>query len=115
MADLLPWKRASLSSSSHRFEIGESSAAVATRQHGSTLAQGTRDRLVVSLEETNERVSELDASYRHDSHKIYVRLKDAQDDRVVLQAQLASSRREAQYLRTRVITVEQESAYTRDA
>ncbi|GJS03062.1 hypothetical protein Tco_0319570 [Tanacetum coccineum] len=49
----------------------------------------------------------------NDSHKIYVRLKDAQDDMVVLQAQLASSRWEAQYLCTRVISTEQE--YTRDA
>ncbi|GKG27376.1 hypothetical protein Tco_0403079, partial [Tanacetum coccineum] len=62
---------------------------------GSTLAQGTIDILVVSVEETNKRVTDLGTRYKQDSHEIYVRLQDAQDDRSVLRAQLASSKREA--------------------
>nr|GEV52947.1 reverse transcriptase domain-containing protein [Tanacetum cinerariifolium] len=54
-----------------KFEIRESSAVAAARQPGSTLAQGTRDRLVFALEETNETVINLGTSYRKDSHEIY--------------------------------------------
>ncbi|GKD40447.1 hypothetical protein Tco_1260654 [Tanacetum coccineum] len=53
---------------------------------GSTLAQGTVDRLVVTIEETNERVSDLGTRYRQDSHEIYVHLQDAQDDKAMLRA-----------------------------
>nr|GEV80010.1 hypothetical protein [Tanacetum cinerariifolium] len=59
-ADLPPQKRARLSFSPYRFEIVESSAVAAARLPGSTLAQGNRDKLVVALEETNERVTDLD-------------------------------------------------------
>ncbi|GJZ91365.1 hypothetical protein Tco_0663292 [Tanacetum coccineum] len=112
-ADLPPQKRDR--HSSLPFEIGESSTVDAARQPGSTLAQGTIDRLVVDVEETNERVTDLGTSYRQDSHEIYVRLQDAQDDRTVLRAHLASSEREARYLHTRVVTAEQEATHTHDA
>nr|GEU94208.1 reverse transcriptase domain-containing protein [Tanacetum cinerariifolium] len=54
-----------------KFEIGESSAAAATRQPGSTLAQGAIDRLVVALEETDKRVVDLGTRYMQDSHEMH--------------------------------------------
>ncbi|GJX91118.1 hypothetical protein Tco_0344444 [Tanacetum coccineum] len=84
-ADLPPRKRARLSSSSPRFEIGESSVDASARQP------------------------------RQDSHKIYVHLQDAQDDKAVFRALLASSVREARYLHTSVIIAEQEATYAHDA
>ncbi|GJV98290.1 hypothetical protein Tco_1553542 [Tanacetum coccineum] len=98
-----------------QFEIGESSVAPAARQPGSTLAQGTIDRLVVTIKETNKRVTDLGTRYRQDIHEIYVHLQDAQDDRAMLRAYLASSEREARYLRTRIITAEQKAAYAHDS
>ncbi|GJT73676.1 putative reverse transcriptase domain-containing protein, partial [Tanacetum coccineum] len=92
-----------------------SSAAAAARHLGSTLAQGAIDRLVVAIEETNERVTDLGTRYRQDSHEIYVCLRDAQDDIAVLRARLASFEREARYLRTSVIIAEQEATYAHDA
>ncbi|GJY66766.1 hypothetical protein Tco_0469004 [Tanacetum coccineum] len=94
-ADLPPRKRAQ---SSYRFEIEESSTA-AVRQPGSTLAQGTRDRLVVTLEETNKRVTDLSTRYRQDSQEMYVRHLKAQDDRAMLRARIASLEIEARYTR----------------
>ncbi|GJY68388.1 hypothetical protein Tco_0471370 [Tanacetum coccineum] len=90
--DLSPRKRAR---SSHRFKIGESSTAAAARQPGSTLARGTRFGFVAALEEANERVTDLATSPRHDSHNMHVRHQDAQLDRAVLQAHVASLEREA--------------------
>ncbi|GJY85083.1 hypothetical protein Tco_0499109 [Tanacetum coccineum] len=88
--DLPHRNRARLSSPPSRFEIRERSAPAAARQPGSTLAQGAIDRLEVALEETDERLADLGTHYRQDSHEIYVRLQDAQDDKAVLRAQLAS-------------------------
>ncbi|GJY26057.1 putative reverse transcriptase domain-containing protein [Tanacetum coccineum] len=56
----------------------------------STLAQGTIDGLVVAVEETNERVTDLGTRYRQDSHEMYVRHQDAPDDRAVMRACIAS-------------------------
>nr|GEY99212.1 hypothetical protein [Tanacetum cinerariifolium] len=72
------------------FEIKESSTTADARQPGSTLAQGTRDKLVVALEETNKRLVDLATRYRQDIHEMYMRLQDATDDRATTRAQLAS-------------------------
>ncbi|GJS78238.1 hypothetical protein Tco_0728119 [Tanacetum coccineum] len=84
-AEMPPRKRVLFFTLSHRFEIGESSAAAAARQPG------------------------------QDIHEMYVRHQDVQDDRAMMLARIASLEREARYLRTRVVTADQESAYTRDA
>ncbi|GKB49390.1 putative reverse transcriptase domain-containing protein [Tanacetum coccineum] len=64
----------SIISNTTLFEIGESFAIAAARQPESTLAQ--------------------------DSHEMYVHRQVAQDDRVVLQARVASLEHETRYLRT---------------
>ncbi|GJW91399.1 zf-CCHC domain-containing protein [Tanacetum coccineum] len=73
LADTTTLMRARFSAPPHGFEIGESSAAAA-RQSGSTLAQGAIDRLVVALEETDERVVDLGTRYKQDNHEMYVRV-----------------------------------------
>ncbi|GJY67722.1 hypothetical protein Tco_0470704 [Tanacetum coccineum] len=70
-ADLPPQKRAQLSSLP--FEIRESSAAATARQPMSSFTQGTIDRLLVIVKETNKRVTDLGTRYRKDSHEIYIR------------------------------------------
>ncbi|GKB20458.1 hypothetical protein Tco_0854381 [Tanacetum coccineum] len=62
-------KRLCLTAPASRFEIGESSTAAATGQTGHTLA-------------------------RKDAHELYVRDKDAQDDRALLRAQISLLMRE---------------------
>ncbi|GKC14363.1 hypothetical protein Tco_1011145 [Tanacetum coccineum] len=91
-ADMPPQKRSRFYSLPYSFEIRESSAAAIARQSGSVLAQGAIDRLLVTLEETDER-----------------------DDIAVLQARLASTEREVWILRTRSWTAEHEAAYACDA
>ncbi|GKD14660.1 hypothetical protein Tco_1199067 [Tanacetum coccineum] len=51
-ADMPPRKRARFGALSHRFKIGENSAAVAARQPGSALTKGTEFGFVTSLEES---------------------------------------------------------------
>ncbi|GJS13977.1 hypothetical protein Tco_0408449 [Tanacetum coccineum] len=87
-ADMPPQKRARFAAPSHRFEIGESSAAVAARQHGSALTRGTEYGFVTALEE---------------------------DDKAVLRARISSLEGERRYHRARAIAAEQESTYSREA
>nr|GFB76164.1 hypothetical protein [Tanacetum cinerariifolium] len=42
------------------------------KQSGSTLAQGAIDRLVVAIEETDERVADLGTHYKQDNHEMRV-------------------------------------------
>nr|GEY80332.1 hypothetical protein [Tanacetum cinerariifolium] len=108
--DLLPRKRGR---SSHRFEIGESSAAAAARQPGSTLAQGTRFGFVAALEEANKRVTDLTTSPRHDSHDMHVRHQDAQVDMAMLKARVASLECEERYLYTSAVTIDERTRLMR--
>ncbi|GJY60120.1 putative reverse transcriptase domain-containing protein [Tanacetum coccineum] len=90
------------SSPTLRDPISKSSTSASARQPRSTLAQGTMDRLMVTLEETNKRVTDLGTRYGQDSHEMYVRHQDAHDDRAVLRARMASLEREARYLCTKL-------------
>ncbi|GJT15837.1 hypothetical protein Tco_0874543 [Tanacetum coccineum] len=77
-------KRARFAAPSQRFEIGESSAAIAARQHGSTLARGTELDFMIALNEVKEVVTDIAARHRQDSEEFYTLHQDAQDDRAVL-------------------------------
>ncbi|GKD66412.1 hypothetical protein Tco_1308520, partial [Tanacetum coccineum] len=81
-ADMPLRKRAIFAAPSQRFEIGESSVAAAARQPGSTLARGTDYGFVTVLEEVNERVTNLAASHRHDSHELQAEIRVLQQQRL---------------------------------
>nr|GEZ86903.1 hypothetical protein [Tanacetum cinerariifolium] len=49
-------------------------ASDAERQPGSTLTLNTRDRLVVALVQTKQRLADLATRYRQDIHEMYMRL-----------------------------------------
>ncbi|GKB58144.1 hypothetical protein Tco_0914330 [Tanacetum coccineum] len=100
-ADMPLQKRVRFTDPSHRFDIEESSVAAAARQTGTALTRGvdygfidtvdaslqaTDDRLMTAIDEVNERMTDLAATYRHDSKEFYARHQDAQDDRALLQA-----------------------------
>nr|GEV93377.1 hypothetical protein [Tanacetum cinerariifolium] len=63
-------ERVRFSTPPSRFEIRESSTTAIGRQLGSTLAQGTIDILMVVVEETNGRVTDLGTRFRQDSHEM---------------------------------------------
>ncbi|GKA82180.1 putative reverse transcriptase domain-containing protein [Tanacetum coccineum] len=87
-ADMPPQKRARFDALFHRFEIGESSAAVAARQPGSALTRGTEFGFVTALEEVNERVTDLATKHEplYRSHAIDC-ICGLQDEIRVLQQQ----------------------------
>nr|GFA67992.1 hypothetical protein [Tanacetum cinerariifolium] len=66
-----PQKRARFVGSSQRFEIRESSAAVAARQLGFALARGTNSEFMTALEEVKESVTDIATRHRHDSEEFY--------------------------------------------
>nr|GEV02382.1 hypothetical protein [Tanacetum cinerariifolium] len=102
------WKRARFTTPVGRLEVRESSAAATTRQHGlyvatvdatldalclDRLAMGLRmlddmvgdmkDRALTIVEGLSQRVTDLSTTLAQDTHEIYVRLEDAQDDRAL--------------------------------
>nr|GEU58059.1 reverse transcriptase domain-containing protein [Tanacetum cinerariifolium] len=87
-----------------KFEVGESSTAAAARQTGHTLARSvdygfidtmdgsiraSESRVMTTVEEVNERVTDLGTTQRQDAHKLYVRDEDAPDDRALLRSQIS--------------------------
>ncbi|GKA70417.1 hypothetical protein Tco_0776556 [Tanacetum coccineum] len=102
-ADLPPRKRLCLTTPTHRFEIRESSTTTAARQAERPMSRevgyeitDTWDELVdviqeiapTTLEGVNQRVTELAATVSQDTHEMYVRFEDAQDDRALLRARV---------------------------
>ncbi|GJW27056.1 putative reverse transcriptase domain-containing protein [Tanacetum coccineum] len=82
--DMPPRKRICFTTSSRRFEIGESSEAATARQTGPALVR----------EEVNEGITDLAATHRYDSEEFYTRHQDAHDDRALLQARISTLERE---------------------
>ncbi|GKD86606.1 hypothetical protein Tco_1357760, partial [Tanacetum coccineum] len=89
LVDSWPRKRVRFDAPSHRFEIGESLTAAATREPG--------------------------LLWPEDSYEFYVRHQDAHDDRAVLRSRISTLERERRYHRTMDIAAEQEAIYARHA
>ncbi|GKA69299.1 hypothetical protein Tco_0775363, partial [Tanacetum coccineum] len=107
-ADLPPRKRLCLTAPTPRFEVGESSAAAAAKQPGSTVARrvdysfvDTVDartraferRTMDALEVVNLRVSYLADVRRRESEEFYTRHQDAQRDCTALRDKVDTLRR----------------------
>ncbi|GKD47542.1 hypothetical protein Tco_1276518, partial [Tanacetum coccineum] len=129
-ADMPPRKRTYFTAPSYRFEIRESLAAAVSRQTRSTLARGINygfidtldasiraidERVVTSLKEDNERMTDIVSTHRHDSEDFFTRHQDVQDERALLQAQISTLRRERRYHRHTAMISESEAMYARQA
>ncbi|GKE13978.1 hypothetical protein Tco_1421555, partial [Tanacetum coccineum] len=95
-ADMPPQKRLLLTAPTPRFEVGESSAAAAARQSGSTVARrvdysfvdtidsnirSSERGTMAAIEVVNLRISYQADVYRRESKEFYAWHQDAQDDR----------------------------------
>ncbi|GKD83157.1 hypothetical protein Tco_1349996 [Tanacetum coccineum] len=84
--DMPFWKRLCLTTPASRFKVGESSTAAAARQAGDTLARrldykfidtvdasirASESRVMTTVEEVNERVTDLATTQRQDAHELY--------------------------------------------
>ncbi|GJY51677.1 hypothetical protein Tco_0442524, partial [Tanacetum coccineum] len=72
-------------------------------------------RVITTVEEVNERVTDLAATQMQDAHELYVRHEDAQDDRALLRAQIFLLTRERRYFLFRSLSYEREAVYARQA
>ncbi|GJT41222.1 hypothetical protein Tco_0941087 [Tanacetum coccineum] len=122
-ADTPPRKRLLLTAPTPRVEVGESSAAAAARQPGSTMARrvdhsfvdtvdtrvrDTERRTMAAVEVVNLRVSYQADVRRRESLGFYSRHQEAQEDRAAVRAEIEILRRER-------LAYEQESIETRQA
>ncbi|GJS75954.1 hypothetical protein Tco_0725835 [Tanacetum coccineum] len=120
-ANTPPWKRLLLTAPTPRFEVGESSAAAAARQPGSTMAlwvdhsfvdtvdtkvRDTERRTMAAIEVVNLRVSYQADVRMRESLEFYSRHQEAQEDRAAVRAEIEILRRER-------LAYEQESIETR--
>nr|GEV62409.1 putative reverse transcriptase domain, ribonuclease H-like domain, aspartic peptidase domain protein [Tanacetum cinerariifolium] len=88
-ADMLPQKRACLTTLAPEFKIGESSAA----GYGITtmwdeIVDTLMEIALTTLEGVNERVTELDTIVRQRTNEFEIRFEEAQDDRALLRARV---------------------------
>ncbi|GKD95876.1 hypothetical protein Tco_1379773 [Tanacetum coccineum] len=112
------------------FEVRESSTAAAARQIGHTLAcrvnygfidtldasiRAYEGRGMTTVDEVNERVTDLAATQRQGAHELYVHHEDAQDDRALLRAQISLLTIEMRYFRFMSLSYEREAVYARQA
>ncbi|GKE20193.1 hypothetical protein Tco_1431705 [Tanacetum coccineum] len=140
-ADMLLRKRARFTAPTGRFEVGESSAAAATRQPGLDVAsmdatpgcmmsrevgygiEDVWDDMVGDMEERapttikglSQRVTDLSTTLTQDTHEIYVRLEDAQDDRALQRARVNTLFRDRRYHLHTTVLVESEARCARHA
>ncbi|GJW64946.1 putative reverse transcriptase domain-containing protein [Tanacetum coccineum] len=108
----------------------ESLAATISRHTRSTLARGidygfidtldasiraTDERVMISLKEVNERMTDIVSTHRHGSEDFYTRHQDVQDERALLHAQISTLRRERRYHCHTAMISESEAMYARQA
>ncbi|GJV74962.1 hypothetical protein Tco_1506546 [Tanacetum coccineum] len=110
-ADVPPRKRLCLTAPALRFEVGESSAAAAARQHRLGVTHATdygfvdtddmvgdiEEKAPTTLEELSQRVTDLVVTLARDTHEMYVRFEDVQDDRALQRARVNMLFRERRY------------------
>ncbi|GKC90483.1 hypothetical protein Tco_1151132 [Tanacetum coccineum] len=101
-ADVPPQKRLCLSAPAPRFEVGESSAAAATRQPGLDVTHATDFSFIVTgyggegtdhfggVEPKSDRIA-------RDTHEMYVQFEDTQDDRALQRARVNMLFRDRRY------------------
>ncbi|GKE41012.1 hypothetical protein Tco_1464417 [Tanacetum coccineum] len=77
--------------------------------------EATKEVPPTTMAELSQRVTNLVITVRHNTYEIYVRLKDAQDDRALLRGQVNMLRRDRQYHLKTTMLVESETKVTREA
>ncbi|GJT21312.1 hypothetical protein Tco_0891249 [Tanacetum coccineum] len=122
-AEMPPRKRACFTTPAPGLEIGESSAAGATRQPGPTPEVDTWDEIVeammeiapTTLEGVDQRVTELDTTVRQRTEEFQVRFEEAYDDRAYLRARVNTLFRDRPYHRHTALALDREAVYARIA
>nr|GEW38082.1 putative reverse transcriptase domain-containing protein [Tanacetum cinerariifolium]GEX55271.1 putative reverse transcriptase domain-containing protein [Tanacetum cinerariifolium] len=101
-ADMPSRKRLCLTAPAFRFEVGESSTAAVTS------IRAFEGKVMTTVEEVNERVTDLAATQWHDAHELCMRHEDDEDDRVLLRAHISLMIRERQYFCSMPLSNERE-------
>ncbi|GJT73539.1 hypothetical protein Tco_1032825 [Tanacetum coccineum] len=129
-ADMPLRKRARFTAPTGRFEVGESSSAVAARQTRHTLAHrvdygfidtvearvhASKSRAITAVGVVNKRVTDLVTTQRQETHELQVHCEDAQDDRALLRAQVSLLTRERRYFHSMASFYEREAVIARQA
>ncbi|GJV27812.1 putative reverse transcriptase domain-containing protein [Tanacetum coccineum] len=130
-----PLVRARFTALTGRFEVGGSSAAAAARQPGLDIATvdatpgcplsrevgysitdvwdyivgDMEGRALITLEDLSQRVTDLAAALAQDTHEIYVRLKDTQDNRALQRSRINTLFRDKRYHLHTIVLLESEA------
>ncbi|GKC89473.1 hypothetical protein Tco_1150122, partial [Tanacetum coccineum] len=120
-ADVPPRKRLCLNALAHRFKVGESSAVTAARLPRLDVTHATDYSLVDTMDATlrcpmyRERVTDLATTLARDTHEMYVRFEDAQDDRALQRSRVNMLFRDRRYHLHTSKFLESEARYAQQA
>ncbi|GJY65881.1 hypothetical protein Tco_0468119 [Tanacetum coccineum] len=106
--DMPFWKRLCLTAPAFRVDYG----FIDTMD---TSIRSSESRVMTTMEEVNERVTDLATTQRQDAHEFYVHDEDAQGDRALLRAQISLLVRERRYFCSIASSYEREAVYARHA
>ncbi|GKE53592.1 hypothetical protein Tco_1488748 [Tanacetum coccineum] len=113
-AEMPPWKRVCFIAPTRRFEVRESSTAVAARQTGHTLARRvnygfidtldssirvSKGRVMTVVGEVNERVTNFSTTQRQDTHELYAWSR-SEDRSTTLEASIRTLEAQVRTLQT---------------
>ncbi|GJS10006.1 hypothetical protein Tco_0366802 [Tanacetum coccineum] len=112
-----------LPSITHRDDILEADMPLWKRARFTAPASGFEDDMVGDIEERapttveglSQRVTDLSTTLARDTHEIYVRLKDAQDDRALQRARVNILFRDKRYYLHTVVLLESEARHAKQA
>ncbi|GJZ85635.1 hypothetical protein Tco_0650974 [Tanacetum coccineum] len=118
-AEMPPRKRACFTTPAPGFEIGESSTAGAARRPGPTPEADAWDEIVeammeiapTTLEEVDQRVTELDTTVRQRTKEFQVRFEEAYDDRAYLRGRVNTLFRDRPYHCHTALALNREAIY----
>ncbi|GJW52109.1 hypothetical protein Tco_0093460 [Tanacetum coccineum] len=108
-ADMPLRKRAHFPTPASRFEVEESSTAVVgygIRDVWDDMVRDMEERAPTTVKGLSQRVTDLSTTLAQDTHEIYVRLEDAQDDRALQRARVNTLFRDRRYHLHTVVLVQ---------
>nr|GEX66561.1 hypothetical protein [Tanacetum cinerariifolium] len=75
--------------------------------------RATNERVMTTLEEVNERITDLTTTHRYDGKEVYTHHSDAQDDQALLQTRISTLERERRYFYSMSFSFKREARYAR--
>ncbi|GJW79643.1 hypothetical protein Tco_0404506 [Tanacetum coccineum] len=113
-ADLPPRKRLCLTAPTPRFKLGEK-VGYGIEDVWDDMVRDMEEREPTTVEGLSQRVTDLSTTLARETHEIYVRLEDAQDDRALQRGRVNMFFRDRRFHRHTTMLLKSEARHAREA